>query len=546
MAKLNPKSIQNPFQDTDLLTEIIRQDISIKERSKQAYQTFKSKYYRKPKPQTLTFMSRIFKTISTHSTAFIIGLVLAGSAVGASAAQLVAPENLKPSTIFNELFKPNKQVEKNPYTALKPDANNDVVKVDGCDLAIKYPKMLKDIKVDSFELDPEKYFDKATNGVWLNALPDLNKPYGEQKQINTFNIQCSPTNPILPENEVGYDIVKPEVIQKLTGWFIAAETNVGPIRILKPYEGAKAPFSNYHFEYNKKFYEVVVSTEESVKAQGYDKGYTDQMINVGGIYADQVQIQFNSLVSNESNVKPKPAIKPIKDDGKQAIDIKFKNESKLFKYVNDLVTVKTEAPESAVCGVPNAITYRSENKNRFSPDGSYMTIGNKKDYINDKDLNNSYNRVQTYLSDPNDKLTDTLTGAFITFCAGGYYSNYVQDITGISYPKTDIAKIVLTREGQSEFGDLVVRVYAKKGDNIMVLAKSLTTEEESNKALEGYNLIANSCIEKTNQGDSQGEANCKKKSSDYVTKYEDSQITPAKIANAKIEAQKLVDLFAIK
>ncbi|MBC7406204.1 MAG: hypothetical protein H7230_01890 [Candidatus Parcubacteria bacterium] len=220
MAKLNPKSIQNPFQDTDLLTEIIRQDISIKERSKQAYQAFKSKYYRKPKPQTLTFMSRIFKTISTHSTAFIIGLVLAGSAVGASAAQLVAPENLKPSTIFNELFKLNKQPDKNPFTKLIPDDKNDVVLSKPCDLAIKYPKEFNNTFVQIYSRYQPKNPETLKQDYFKGAFKEELTISGVAEQGSGLNINCGDLN---SSNLAGDS--KPKSLTRLelaakTGWFV--------------------------------------------------------------------------------------------------------------------------------------------------------------------------------------------------------------------------------------------------------------------------------------------------------------------------------------
>ncbi len=535
MVKLNQNSqtTNNPFQDTDLFTEVIKNDSNIQSQSRKSFQQFITKYYYQPKK--LNFMSNILKTISSHSTAFIIGLVIAGSAVGASAAQLTAPEAYKPSTLIQELFKSNKQVDRNPYTALKPDANNDVVKVEACDIALKYPKQLKNNKIDSFEMDGNNYSDPSTKGVFLYTLPNLNLPYEQQVRVNDFSIQCGDTNEILGQEEY-FETVNPDEIRKLTGWFITGESKIGSIQTRKIDTNALNFSIRYYFEYNKKFYQISTTTEAILKNGGFEKSYQDELLSSDGIYANQVQIQFNSLVENEANtILKKPVAKPTKNDNRQAINIKLKNETSLKKETNDLVTAEKNGNQ-AICGLPNAITYRGGKIDEFGNYETEMIIGNKKDYINDKNSLNGYNRVLTYLSNPDDKLTETLSSGFNTSCVGGYISKYGADLSPLKYPGVDQSKVMITLDGQGVLLQPVVRIYAKKGDNIISISKLLSSAVDYTKAT---NDISAFCPD--------GELNpkCKMQQADYEAQYEKKQLSPAKIAEAKVEAQKLMDMYTI-
>jgi hypothetical protein len=168
--------INNPFNKSENLSPIFERNISYQDAKLTARNRF-TKYIKQVYPNLIkqsnfnlnpfNFMTPIFRAFRAHSISFMIGLLVALSIVGASAAQAFAPDNFKPSNVIQDLFKINKQQDKDPYTSLKPDANNDVVKSDGCDLAIKYPKQINNIKVDSFELDSNSNFDRSTQGISL-------------------------------------------------------------------------------------------------------------------------------------------------------------------------------------------------------------------------------------------------------------------------------------------------------------------------------------------------------------------------------------------
>jgi hypothetical protein len=133
------KKLSNPFNQNDYLTEVLSADLNYHSAKNQAFNQFVNQYKAKNLLQSdtkKTFLGSLFRTLATHSTAFVLGLIITTGVIGASAAENYAPKNYKPSTIFNELFKINKQTEKNPYTKLVADKDNNVVVSDKCDVAI--------------------------------------------------------------------------------------------------------------------------------------------------------------------------------------------------------------------------------------------------------------------------------------------------------------------------------------------------------------------------------------------------------------------------
>lgn len=528
------KNSNNPFESEENLKTIFSTSTQYQDKKKAAMQN----YYKINESQfkNTNFMSNLYnKTIQLFSkhvaiTTILLGLVL--TTVSVSATQLIAPNNYKPTSIiqnsYKNIFGKNDQVEKDPFTALKPDENNDVVSVSDCDLSIKYPKSIAGMKVDSFDLDSDYYVDKSISGVSLYNLPDLNKSYNDQIRLNQFSVACSDKSQIFsPER---YSPISIGDIRKATGWFITIETDLKNVQVSKISSEENNPFVEYYFEYKNKFY--TVQTVDKELLQKYDEQFIG---NRGGITQNQVQIQFNSLVTNESNVVPKPAPKTIKNDNTQAIDIKLKNSNKLFKFTNDIQTAKTDGDTTSdiICGAPNTIEYR-DIKSAIADNKATMVIGNKKDYVNDKELDNNYKRVMTYLSNPSDTNTDTLTGAFINYCGAGFYSNYVANIDAVKYNNVDKYKVSLVLEGNGEFGNPVVRIYARKGVNIITIRK----EVNGIVAADYFNQYAKECANKVGLDST----NCDKK---FIENYNNKIKSTESLAKAKVVAQELADLFEI-
>ena len=450
--------------------------------------------------------------------------------------------DLKPDNVRQKLGRLIKKIRKNclslwpnqtPYTALKPDNENDVVSVDGCDISLKYPKKIKNVKIDSFEIQEGLYFDKSTQGISLNTLPNLNLPYEKQDRVNELTITCSDANDIA-EQEYLFETVSPEDLRKITGWFITSEGRLGPVLTRKPDTASTLPYLQYYFQFIKKYYQILTINEDILKKSPFEAVYKAEMLKSGGIYAEQVQIQFNSLVKNETNTVPKKPTPTEVKTNNPVIDIKLKNEKLFKKEINDLVAAEKNETQ-AICGLPNAITYRSGNIDEYGNYETEMVIGNKKNYLNDKNLLNSYNRVETFIKDPADKLTESLTGAFTTGCVGGYITRFGAEVTGLKYQNIDKFRVLITMDGQGPILQPILLIYGQKGENIISIQKPLTQNEELKRVIE--EIIAICPVEYTDQ--------CKGKQMEYEDKYYKKVTTLEKIAEAKKEAQKLIDLYQI-
>jgi hypothetical protein len=296
---------QNPFLAEEPLNVWFESDNFYQKSKKTSLRQFKQN----EKISTNIFMSlklsylKIVNLITKHAVIATLLMVLALTSVSASAAQLIAPTEYKPTTLASNLFTSNKQKEVNPYTALKPDENNDVVSSEKCNLTIKYPKYFdqKPLSVDQNNYD----VNSNSEGDYLYIRPDQNP---DQKWIyySTPSIACyankpdgldpnpekSPDNPNMASygkerKDLGKDFVAKEF-----GWFINQVTDL-QFRI---YENTALPNQyTIYFTFENKHYLVVVSTQD---------GKADPAIGqdiIKALKGNQIQLQFNSLVKNEAN-----------------------------------------------------------------------------------------------------------------------------------------------------------------------------------------------------------------------------------------------------
>jgi hypothetical protein len=532
---------KNPFDQEENLQPFFENDKQYLITKKNQYQLFKNYFSQKHSYKQTTFMSRLFKSITTHSTALVIGLIIAGSAVGASAAQLTAPTQYKPSTIIQELFKANKQADKNPYTALIPDEKNDVVKVEECDLAIKYPKTVYGKKIEPLEIDTTAYDPAAKQvAMELNILPEINKPPNERQEIYPIRIECSITNPLRPEYLVNFDNISLDKLREDTGWFVTATTKIKNIYQDK-YQRTKAePLGTYVFELGNKYYLVNTLTTET-----RDK---NQLTQLEGMYANQIQIQFNSLVSSDANTTVKKLDKKVIDTN-QAVKTKLKSTVNLEKEINNVEKSKADGFSTGeICGIPNAVIYSTKQSDRSQIPQKLMVITNKKDYQNNKELGTYYDYALNFINKPNDSNIEALTNGFrnpfTISCYGNAstdYGIYLQDLNGLNYPNTEIVKGILTRNFDEYGSDLTIRIYAKKGDDLIYLRKNIDINKDKiyldlEKKCGNLNYIF------PENWTPEMKACHEKEKMEYLT----NQITPQKIEEETKEAQRLIDLFAIE
>jgi len=323
--------IKNPFEKEDWFGVLIEEDKKVNSLSRSSFQSFLKNNKRTSKPMTFSEKYLNFTHLIAKNAFLATAImVFAITTVGASAAEVFAPKEYKPSTTiqktFNpEQFKTNKQVEKDPFTALKSDVNNDVVSLDGCDLAVKYPKK---VGKNDYAIFSKADYDKnpVYNGPGVDIPGEkgyvvMGKKYFENPYQNPDNndqfisITCS-TNEIRPgDNGIDYKMSKAE-LSKLTGWFITAETELENIMTEDPL--ISSPFKRIYFKHAGNYYSIWFTSktvspaafENEKKNDPASADYWLKAINQNGLYGDQVQIQFSSLVKNEPNTtvieKPKP------------------------------------------------------------------------------------------------------------------------------------------------------------------------------------------------------------------------------------------------
>ena len=167
MTKL-PK---NPFENYEEWTPWLEGDKLYWQAKQSGWKQYQQQYLKNNnnffmsfKQQYINFAHLIAKNVIVATIIMLIAL----TTVGASATELLAPEEFKPSTQIQNLFGANKfgankQVEKDPYTALKPDENNDVVSMDKCNMSIKYPKKVGNLTTEYFisgDINEEKREDR--------------------------------------------------------------------------------------------------------------------------------------------------------------------------------------------------------------------------------------------------------------------------------------------------------------------------------------------------------------------------------------------------
>lgn len=241
----------------------------------------------------------------------------------------------------------------------------------------------------------------------------------------------------------------------------------------------------------------------------------------------------SNLAKSVSQNQSSKSTEKLPEDNTQAINIKLKNEKLFTKRVNNDETVKLERQQAKLCGARNSLSYSITEKIEGRDFVTSMTIGNKKDYIKDVDLKDGYDQILKYLGDIKNNETEYLFYAFNMQCTSPYYpSFYAQNIEGLSYPNIDQSRVVLTWDGAVLEGRLGLQIYAKKGDNIILITKSI----------EGDLTISNSEFKKQ----CAEVIDCDKLRDDLINDYKKKQLAPAKIAEIKVEAQKLIELFAIE
>jgi hypothetical protein len=356
---------KNPFENEDWFGELVKMEPEIQIQAKKSYQDFSAK---NPDKSNNFFMSKYLKItnfITKNAVLATIIMLISLTAVSASATEIFAPTEFKPSTQIQNLFASNQQKDTNPYTSLKPDESNDVVISNQCDLAIKYNKIVDTLPiiatiyapVTKTEILTQEDFQGEAKFIWFSNNPgkteadyqefvksligkeqqyqttetlssgdnignnynyvdifvgpdnnsqefknnekQIQKNFQENtknnlskeeiaklnntKRITHLSIECTKINNknqdlIIKKQQNAKKITKQE-LRELTGWFVT-EADINDIYQTEDF---------LSFKFQDKFYSINANFSNSE--------------NLKGIFGNQIQLQFNSLVKNEANVE---------------------------------------------------------------------------------------------------------------------------------------------------------------------------------------------------------------------------------------------------
>ena len=341
---------KNPFNKEETIQNWLNSDEQYHHSKQQSLFDFQQKHnlnnnfiqsiFMSLKEKYINFAHLISKNVIVATIIMLIAL----TTVGASATELLAPEEFKPSTQIKNLFAANQQKETNPYTALKPDENNDVVSMDKCNMSIKYPKKVDNLTTEYFisgDINEEKredrpyFYDETYNGQnslqtiafmaystepWEdNYHPLTILPYQPELSIKGYGYQSMflscfdnlKLGDVLQSDPYSKSISKEE-LRLLTGWFIT-EGELENIMVLDHSEDGRTYFS---FSYENMVYGIYINNGEMLPISS----------------SNQIQLQFNSLVKNEASVEildkkpevvqPQPEVKEEDTDTIEAPEVK--------------------------------------------------------------------------------------------------------------------------------------------------------------------------------------------------------------------------------
>ncbi|GAB4146710.1 MAG: hypothetical protein OHK0017_07540 [Patescibacteria group bacterium] len=316
----------------DIIQEFLEQDSTFRQARAKAYVEYRNQYkILFPKPNLIQKIQmsvkenylRWLRFTTYHATAAIILVVALVLGVTVSAAEVALPTDstLKPSNIVKNIFDTNKQVERDPYSRLIPDTENYVTNLADCNLALKYPRQILGTRTGV-------YVKKNTVSGTTTGPKSIQSYYlqtAEQgKGLNTLSVSCYKAN--ANQNEIfsmylpgqkywSVSKIDRDELRKITGWFVT-EADLGEITARK----FTSPYVTTYeilFTYQDKLY-FMTFFDDADKASKQDQ----VSYSVGGVFGNQVQIQFNSLVNNDNKFdneiiqedqdqqKPQPEVKP--------------------------------------------------------------------------------------------------------------------------------------------------------------------------------------------------------------------------------------------
>jgi hypothetical protein len=504
----NPQpSVKNPFTQEEVLQAWLENDVDYtkaKLQVKNTLQLNKSNKLMSFKDKYLQFIHLVTKNAVVAS----LIMFLAVGTLSASAAEVFAPNDYKPSTISKNIFNTNKQPDKDPYTALRTDDNNYVANLKACDISIKFPKQINGKNVEVYT-DQRYQENTLINYFTLVDAYEFSPQYASQISrdekpsiaFNSFNLNCGNFKTKFGEDYTQTKLTTDQLRNK-TSWFVT-ENELSDIYDIT------GNFNSRVYEYK-----TILFTHKDIEyridyADPNYKGSDKQ--DLPGIFTNQIQIQFNSLVQNQDNKavteiptkagiqKNTPNIEPTVNP----IQIELQKQGKLIKSENIIAQVQDDNGNPQVCGVKYVISYNDPIIDNDRNDFNSMSVTNndlgfnleqKTDYRNILGLlqrkiiypdKNNYSRPQTSAS--------SFLTPFLNSCGGDPFSYKFLEAPQVNYADTDSSITLYTLEGNGETGIPTVRIFAKKGDDLITISKTLFGYP--------YDLVAAECTIKTADGE---------------------------------------------
>lgn len=350
---------KNPFTEPEDLKVWLEQNYKYTTAREKSLQSFLQS--RNLQPTFYNLISIFMNTFHKYTAAtFVVGILIF-STIGTVAVENFAPIEYKPSSIFN--FSSNKQVDKNPYTALAPDEKNYVANLENCDLALKYPRQVNGKNTE---------FWKVNNGYRINTVMGKDKL---QTDLYSFSVSCDDyigedLVSILEENKGKGDTpffenlkttnLTNEDLRNKTGWLVTQ----------------KSLSDISEITYETKDSQQKILTNYTLKFKNGNKFYQIQ----GNFDKKEVQLQFNSVTTNKLSAD---ILKAKKQDGSVATncleDLNITYNSSLLKFENSTIkdaslsinnNTSAKVESSVNPASVNIICENSENKPKnISNDG---------------------------------------------------------------------------------------------------------------------------------------------------------------------------------
>lgn len=373
-------NLKNPFNTENWFSQIVARDQNVQVQIKKTYKQFLQNY-----SHPNLFMSfkntylQIVNAITKHAIVATLIMLVALGGVGASAAQLFAPENLKPSTILGGKKSSSSSSESSSSSiessssssissssssnsisnsasstskesSFKSDNENTVAVISECNLALKYKKLITSGEQYKRTLSIDQPFE-----IYFNTKPIFN---------STFSLSNFLTNPPAaygPEPEginVGctsdlsttgfalrdeFEEIKLVEQSKVCQQYFLTNETCKEITSLKEYK-----YNNYDPKITRAITFVAKNVKYFLGASDYNQSTSDIQIHLDSLSPSVPSP--DAINTNKTNTVSQTYTNPFFPDFKLVYDDSWKfetstNESYIKGLVNRTIKLKKEGTE---------------------------------------------------------------------------------------------------------------------------------------------------------------------------------------------------------